>query len=80
MSLQRTIDYSDFDGLLIERAMADQGFDSRHVRVTENLLRQGATVEGIVDHLLEKFPSWTKRANATRQIVLYISEGRRAEE
>jgi len=47
MTLHRTIDFREFDGLLVERAMADLGFDSRHVRVVENLFEQGATVDDV---------------------------------
>lgn len=80
MTLHRTIDFREFDGLLVERAMADLGFDSRHVRVVEDLFEQGATVEDVVSRLEQQYPTWPNRANSLRRIALYLKAGRRAEE
>ncbi len=80
MTLHRTIDFREFEGLLIERAMADLGMTERHVAVLQNMLKQGATEDELERFVLMKFPNWLGRANAIREIVAYLRAGRRGEE
>lgn len=80
MGIIKTIDFTEFDGLLIEQAMIDMGFTERHVRVVEKALADGATVDDLVGRLLLKFPTWLGRANSLNEIATYLKNGRRAEE
>jgi len=76
----KTIDYSEFDGLLAERAMADMHMNERHVRILRGLLAQGVAPADLTSRMLEMFPGWEGRANSLLQICLYLQAGRRAEE
>lgn len=80
MTLHRTIDYSEFDGLMAERAMLDMGMNERHVAILRAMLEQGASPDDLTARMLRKYPGWEGRANALREIVIYLSNGRRAEE
>lgn len=80
MGLTPVIDYSEFDGMMVERAMADLGINERHVTALRSALAQGATVDDLTGRMLAKYPGWTGRANALREIVAYLKAGRRSEE
>jgi len=80
MAVHRTIDYSEFDGLLAERAMADMHMTERHITILRGLLDQGVPPVALTSRMLTMFPGWEGRANAMLQICLYLQAGRRAEE
>ena len=62
MAVHRTIDYSEFDGLLAERAMADMHMTERHITILRGLLAQGQPAAALP--ILRNFPVSKQYAQA----------------
>jgi hypothetical protein len=64
----KTPDYSRFDTkILAPRAMKDWGINPGDLYIIEELLSQGASEQGIIQHMHEWFPAWKARERKARE-------------